>query len=207
MKVSIGRAARELGVSRETLRRWESEGRIEVDRASNGRRRYDLTRLGKLTAHSNTSNTRQTIGYARVSSPEQWGSLGRQVSLLESYCTINGWAHQVIKDTGTGVDYRNTGLRELIARICDGEVGRLVVPNVERLPRLGMELLLAICEIFNTEVVILNALDSEDTRQELSDDIDGMVSLFAARLYESLDEDKPTVVSKLRQVAEELRAG
>ena len=41
MKVSIGEAARELGVTPETLRRWEAQGKIEVERTPKGHRRYD----------------------------------------------------------------------------------------------------------------------------------------------------------------------
>ncbi|WP_156518903.1 MerR family transcriptional regulator, partial [Phormidesmis priestleyi] len=48
MKVGIGRAAAELGVSRDTLRRWESAGKIEVERSPSGHRRYDLAQLRGL---------------------------------------------------------------------------------------------------------------------------------------------------------------
>lgn len=39
MKTSIGKAAKELGVSRDTLRRWEKSGKIIVERAVKGHRR------------------------------------------------------------------------------------------------------------------------------------------------------------------------
>ena len=45
MKVSIGKAAKELGVALETLRRWEAEGKIKVERTPGGHRRYDLASL------------------------------------------------------------------------------------------------------------------------------------------------------------------
>ena len=48
MKVSIGEAARELGVTPETLRRWEAQGKIEVERTPKGHRRYDLARLHRV---------------------------------------------------------------------------------------------------------------------------------------------------------------
>jgi len=44
-KVSIGQAAKEFGVSKETLRRWETAGKIEVERTPKGHRRYDLSKL------------------------------------------------------------------------------------------------------------------------------------------------------------------
>ena len=45
MKVSIGEAARELGVTPETLRRWEAQGKIEVEWTPKGHRLYDLAGL------------------------------------------------------------------------------------------------------------------------------------------------------------------
>jgi DNA-binding transcriptional MerR regulator len=45
MKTSIGKAAKELGVSRDTLRRWEKAGKIIVERTPKGHRRYQLARL------------------------------------------------------------------------------------------------------------------------------------------------------------------
>jgi putative resolvase len=39
MKTGIGRVAKELGVSRDTLRRWEKAGKITVERTVKGHRR------------------------------------------------------------------------------------------------------------------------------------------------------------------------
>lgn len=40
MKVGIGQAARILGVSIETLRRWEKVGKLKSERTPSGHRRY-----------------------------------------------------------------------------------------------------------------------------------------------------------------------
>jgi putative transposase len=44
MRVSIGRAAKELGVTRETLRRWEAAGKIQVERTPAGHRRFEVSK-------------------------------------------------------------------------------------------------------------------------------------------------------------------
>ena len=69
MKISIGKAAAELGVTRETLRRWESAGKITSDRTPKGHRRYDLSQLQGISPKKNFEEKR-TIAYARVSSHE-----------------------------------------------------------------------------------------------------------------------------------------
>ncbi|VEP11656.1 hypothetical protein H1P_1120013 [Hyella patelloides LEGE 07179] len=46
-KLSISEAAYLLGVSTDTLRRWEKEGKITSTRTEGGHRRYDLTDILK----------------------------------------------------------------------------------------------------------------------------------------------------------------
>ena len=89
MEVSIGQAAKELGVSRETLRRWEAAGKIQVERTPKGHRRYDLSQLHGVTPRPPLGG-RPTLAYARVSSHDQKEDLVRQVALLESFCAANG---------------------------------------------------------------------------------------------------------------------
>ena len=44
----VGRAAEMLGVSVETLRRWETEGRLRMERSSGGQRLVDIEQVSRL---------------------------------------------------------------------------------------------------------------------------------------------------------------
>jgi predicted site-specific integrase-resolvase len=91
-----------------TLRRWETEGRIDPPiRTQGGRRRYDLAKLRAIAPHKAPS-TRATIAYARVSTNGQKDDLVRQVALLESYCAANGWVYEIISDLGSGLKLSQT---------------------------------------------------------------------------------------------------
>jgi putative resolvase len=69
MKVSIGKAPKEMGVAIETLRRWEAAGKIEVERTPDGHRCYDLATLRVKDIRPRVASlARATLGYARVSS-------------------------------------------------------------------------------------------------------------------------------------------
>lgn len=94
-RIGIGEAAKALGVSPITLRRWEKAGKIEVEYTPNGHRRYDLSKMYGLIPRPPLSS-RPTICYARVSSADQKSDLSRQVALLESYCAANSWQYEVI---------------------------------------------------------------------------------------------------------------
>ena len=70
MKASISVAAKQLGVSQDTLRRWERAGKITAERTARGHRRFDLSKLlSKALVPSN--HKQQTLAYARVSNHDQ----------------------------------------------------------------------------------------------------------------------------------------
>jgi putative resolvase len=134
MKINIGKAAKELGVAQETLRRWERLGKIEVERTPKGHRRYDLAKLKKGSLKQQNLHLR-TIAYARVSSHDQKKDLVRQVELLESFCVSHGWTYEIFQDLGSGLNYSKKGLKKLIKEICFGTVNRLVLTHKDRLLR------------------------------------------------------------------------
>ena len=80
--VAIGDAAKALGVSITTLRRWEVEGRLVPDRTVGRQRRYDLAKLKPEMFHAGPQE-RKTIAYARVSSHDQKEDLERQKQVLD----------------------------------------------------------------------------------------------------------------------------
>ncbi|ATY86428.1 IS607 family transposase [Kyrpidia spormannii] len=202
MKVSIGRAAKELGVAPETLRRWEAEGKIRVERTPGGHRRYDLASLRGWARKEPEPKERITLAYARVSSHDQKGDLERQVELLETFCAANGWRFEVVRDLGSGLNYNKRGLRELIRRICSGEVGRLVVTHKDRLLRFGSELVFSLCEHFGTEVVIINASEEATFEEELVQDVLEIITVFSARLYGSRSRKNRDILKTLKEAAD-----
>jgi predicted site-specific integrase-resolvase len=67
-----------------------------------------------------------------------------------------------------------------------GDIGRLVLTHKDRLLRFGSELVFAMCEEFETEVVIVNKSNEELTfEQELVTDMIELITVFSARLYGS----------------------
>ena len=90
--MSIGRAANILGVSKITLRRWDSEGKFPSIKTKGGHRRYDLSKLKPETTYSYSfSDNRKTIAYARVSSHDQKNDLERQKQVLELTSALKPW--------------------------------------------------------------------------------------------------------------------
>ena len=114
MKISIGKAANILGVSKQTLRRWEAQGKIKVHRTPQNHRRYDISSLQDYSPKKHpTDSAKTTIGYARVSNHDQKNDLLRQAALLQSYMAKQGWTYEIIQDLGSGLNYNKKGLKKL----------------------------------------------------------------------------------------------
>lgn len=203
MKVSIGKAAILLGVSRDTLRRWESVNKIEVERTPRGHRRYDINKIRGINTPILTSD-KPTIGYARVSGHDQKKDLERQAHLLEAYCAANGWKFEIIQDLGSGLNYKKKGLKELIRRICSGSIKRIVLTNKDRLLRFGAELIFSLCEHFGVEVCLINSSEDATFEEDLAKDVLEIITVFSARLYGSRSRKNKKLLEELKDVAETL---
>jgi len=205
--ISIGDAAKELGISTKTLRRWTDTGKIKFERSPTGQRRFFLSDILRITPRDfNQLDDRITINYARVSSHDQKADLVRQAQVLEAFSATNGWQFETIQDLGSGLNYNKRGLQKLLKRIMQGDVGRLVLTHKDRLLRLGGELVFAMCAEFETEVIILNKSNEEVTfEQELVQDMIELITVFSARLYGSRSQKNKKLIEGMAQVVKEVQ--
>jgi putative resolvase len=203
MKISIGKAAKLLGVTQGTLRRWESEGKLQADRTAKGHRRYDESKISGLKKRSYVDN-KVTLGYARASSHDQKKDLLRQVELLETFCAANGWTFEIIQDLGSGLNYQKKGLKKLIKKICYQEIQRLVLTHKDRLLRFGSELIFSLCELFNVEVVIVNVTENTTYEDDLVQDVLEIITVFSARLYGARSRKNQKLLDSLKDAAKTL---
>lgn len=205
--ISIGDAAKELGISTKTLRRWADAGKIRFERSPSRQRRFFLADIKRITPREfNQSDERITINYARVSSHDQKEDLVRQVQVLETFSTVNGWRFESIQDLGSGLNYNKKGLQKLLKRIIQGDVARLVITHKDRLLRFGSELVFAMCEEFETEVVIINKSTEEISfEQELVTDMLELITVFSARLYGARSKKNKKLIDGMTQVVNNVK--
>jgi excisionase family DNA binding protein len=200
--VGIGEAAEVLGVSITTLRRWEAEGRLIAEHTPGGHRRYDLAKLRPEQYRASREGDRKTIAYARVLSHDQKDDLERQKQGLELYCARQGWTFEVVADLGSGMNDNKKGLKTLLSQIIDGSVGRLVISHKDRLLRFGAELVFAICEAKNVEVVIINQGEDTTFEEDLAKDVLEIITVFSARLYGSRSQKNQKLLDGMKQAVE-----
>ena len=201
--VSIGKAAKILGVSIVTLRRWDEDGRLVSIKTEGGHRRYDISKINPEMVHRyDFQESRKTIAYARVSSHDQKDDLERQKQVLELFCSKNGWPFEIISDLGSGMNYYKKGLRKLLDAVLDDKVGRLVLTHKDRLLRFGAELVFSICEAKGVEVVIINKGDDTTFEEDLAADVLEIITVFSARLYGSRSRKNKKLLDDVKKAVE-----
>ena len=202
--LSIQDAAKYMGVTPQTLRRWEKAGKITPAYRTEGKqRRYDPSLLRPFDL-SNKATDRLTIAYARVSSHDQKDDLQRQVHMLEVYCSAKGWTFSTLKDLGSGMNYHKKGLKQLLDLVMKGQIGRLVLTHKDRLLRFGAELVFSLCAVKNIEVVIINQGDEPSFEEELAKDVLEIITVFSARLYGSRSHKNKKLMNNLQQAVKDV---
>ena len=168
-------AAKSLGVSASSLRRWETEGKFKAIRTPGGQRRYLLEEVEKAAG---ISGSIVTVCYGRVSTHSQRDDLERQLEFLRSRFPNA----EYISEVGSGLNFRRRKFLAILDRVLTGNIQRLVVAHPDRLVRFGFELVKWLCERTGCELVVLNERKLSP-EQELMADMLSIVHCFSSRLY------------------------
>ena len=165
-------------------------------------RRYDFS---QFSLKKEADQRELTIAYARVSSHDQKKDLQRQQQMLEFFCSSHGWTFEIISDLGSGLNYSKKGLRKLLQRIIDGGLNRLVLTHKDRLLRFGAELIFALCEAREIEIVIINQGNAPSFEEELAGDVLEIITVFSAKLYGSRSHKNKKLMDNLKKAVEDVK--
>lgn len=197
--VSIGKFAKMVGVTPTTLRRMHKRGDLIPCHITKGGTRYYA--MEQLKQFSNTSETsRVVIGYCRVSTPAQKDDLRTQVENVRAYMCAKGYNFEMITDIGSGINYKKKGLLQLVDRINNREVSKVVVLYKDRLIRFGYELLEHICATNGTEIEVIDHTE-HSREQELTDDLIQIITVFANRLYGQRSRKTKSLIEEVKRNA------
>ena len=181
--MSIGKFAKEVGLSVQHLRKLHDDNILIPDVITKGGTRYYSDE--QLQAYLNKNNPQQglpVILYARVSTRSQKDDLDRQVENLKSYAISKGYSFEIITDIGSGINYMKQGLKQLIQKINNKEISKIVILYKDRLIRFGFELIEYLCELNNISIEIIDNT-TISTKTELTNDLIQIITIFANSLY------------------------
>lgn len=198
--MSIGKFAKELGVTPEHVRTMHKTGEVIPARISEkGTRYYSEEQLRELKNNRTHQREEKVVAYCRVSIKSQKDDLEKQVENVKSYMYAKGYSFEVITDIGSGINYKNKGLQELISLIDSNQVSKVVILYKDRLVRFGFELIQLLCDLHNVEIEIID--NSEQSKEdELTDDLIEIVTMFANKLYGSKSKKTKALIERISDV-------
>ena len=179
---TLNQFAAKIGVTPQTLRTWHKEGRLNPAFITDGgHRRYTHKQYLEFVGETSNQTIKLNVGYVRVSSKKQSDDLVRQAQLMENYLISKGKPFKIIKSVGSGINYKNPQLHELIRMVIDKEVDTVYVLYKDRLVRFGFELLEFLFNEFGVSIEVVNQ-QFEVAQEELVTDLIQVLTNFSANL-------------------------
>ena len=198
--MSIGKFAKELGVTPEHVRTMHRTGEVIPARISEkGTRYYSEEQLRDLKNSRTPQREEKVVAYCRVSTKSQKDELEKQVENIKSYMYAKGYSFEVITDIGSGINYKNKGLQELISLIDSKRVTKIVILHKNRLVGFGFELIELLCGLHDVEIEIIDNSERSN-EEELTNDFIEIITVFANRLYGSRSKKTRTLIERVSDV-------
>lgn len=194
---SIAQFAELSGISKSTLRRYDKENKLKpAYTSSGGHRRYTESQLFELIGKKNNTN-KINVGYVRVSSKKQIDDLERQYTLMENYLISKGKPFEIIKNIGSGINYNNQSLNDLVDMVISGRVNKVFIMYKDKLVRFGSELLQSIFKRYGVEIEIINQQNNK-VGEELVTDLIQLVTDLSPKL----NSEQQRIVNKFTKELE-----
>lgn len=188
--LTIGDAAEILGVSDETLRLWERDGKLSPSYTEGGHRRYQRVDIEKLAGiyvePSKEKTTNRVAIYCRVSSHEQKakGDLERQVGRMTSEALKRKYSIVAVFDeVGSGMNDNRKKLQKMFELVENKEIDIVLIEHKDRLSRFCLNYLISYFKSYDVRVEWAEEILGQTYEQELVSDILSLMSSFSAKIY------------------------
>lgn len=182
--LSATKAAAYFGVTTFTITSWRKQGFLKFIKPPRSNYRYDVSSFNRdnpskpeIIIEEPKEVKRQKVFYCRVSSRKQTDDLARQAE----FAANNYPDYKIIKDVGSGLNYKRKGLLTLFRGAIDGTISEVVVAHRDRLCRFGIELIEWFLEQYKVKLVILDK-SYEEPEKEICNDILSVLHVFSCRI-------------------------
>ena len=190
-----------LGVCYVTLYKMAENKEIDTIKVSLN----TLYNVKKYLREKNIILNKKKICYCRVSSNKQKLDLERQVLYMkEKYPT-----YEIIKDIGSGLNYKRPGLIMIMEKAINGEIDELVIAYKDRLTRFGYEMIEWLITTYsNGKIIIINNNEEQTPMEELSKDILSIMNVYVAKvngLRKYKTQIKKELITKNKLVVDKIK--
>ena len=184
-----------LKISRPTLTKYVKEQKIFVQELPNGFYDYDEDSVLKV---AKISTERNSVIYARVSTPKQKKDLENQIQTITEYANKNGYKIDgVYSDISSGLDYDRKSFSELLNLILERKVKNVFIKDKDRLTRVSFDLWKNLFKQFNCNLIVVNETQNNETEEkEIFTDIISLLHCFAMRMFSPRRKKKISLVKE-----------
>lgn len=197
--------AEQVGVSVETLRRWDRTGKLPAKRTPSNHRYYTEEDLAVAKGLKPTVENRSIVVYCRVSSQKQKSELANQKYSMEQFCLARGYAvDEWVEEIGGGLNFKRRKFLSLIENALSGKIEIIVIAHKDRLCRFAFDLIEQLLNKRGCQIIVANA-ESLSPQQELLEDLMAVVHCFSCRLYgsRSYRKEKEKAIQKILNIPQE----
>lgn len=167
-----------LKICKTTLYKLVEDGKIEVVKIGNKKWLYNLDKY-LLSSGVTSVIERKKICYCRVSSEKQKGDLQHQIEMMERLYPN----HTIIKDIGSGLNFKRKGLIKILEYSLRCEIDELVIAYKDRLARFGYDIFKFLIENFSRgRIIVLNNLEERTPMEEVCEDILSIMNVYVAKI-------------------------
>jgi predicted site-specific integrase-resolvase len=178
--ITIKEASKIFGITSQSLRNWESKGKIKSQRTPTNLRVYRVSDIKQALGIINDKgilDEKRKILYCRVSSSKQVNDLNRQIESLKLLYPT----YDVITDVASGINFRRKGLQTILEYAMSKQLEEVVVAHKDRLCRFGFELIEYIISTNGAKLTILDNKSNKSDNEELADDIIAIIHVFSCK--------------------------
>ena len=196
-----GEAAKRLGVTTKTLRRWIETGIIKAHRI---RKEYRIPETEVMRVLKEKKLEKAVI-YTRVSSQEDKKELEEEIKHLKEYCERFGLQIvDIITDVSSAMDENREGLKKLFDLVEKSEISRVIITSKEKLARFGFEYLE---RYFNSHGVVIEIVPifgkDDKSKKELVRDFLTFADLVGDALYGKYSGRKREFIETIKNAFKE----
>jgi len=167
-------------VSAQTLQKWADNGNVKsIKIKDTNRRLFNYQSFLDYVGVKDQENfkIRKKFCYARVSSSHQKEDLVRQIEFLKKQYP----EHEIIKDIGSGLNWKRKGFLSILEQVIDGNVEEIVVTHQDRLSRFSFGLLHWLFQKFDCKLLVLDKITETNPEIEISQDVLSVINYFVAK--------------------------
>lgn len=182
MAIRVKDAAKILGLSPITVRRWCNDGKLKYTLSAAGQRIFDEDYLNSIKNKANSDHNTKShiIFYARSSTKNDILVETQIKKLSENF----GEPDVVFTDNASGLNENRHGLNKMIEHIINTDGDKVVcITNKDRLTRFGFNYFVTLLKPHNCSIKVLDSDETKEPHEVLMQDFMSLLASFSGKFY------------------------